>query len=465
MNKKPEKLWGGRFNESISSISEQISESISFDYQLYRFDIQGSIAHVRMLSRQKILTANQSETIEKALNQIQGEIESGMMEYHTSLEDIHTHIEKRLIEIIGDDGKALHTGRSRNDQVSTDTHLFLKFSIAQQKKLLHGLLETIIDISEKNSTVIWAGYTHTQIAQPVLLSHYLMAYFWKFYRDYSLLSFAENETDISPLGAAAMAGANYPIDREFTATELKFKNIYENSMDAVSDRDYQLSYHFFASRFFIHVSSLCEDLILYSTTEFGYVRMGDKVTTGSSIMPQKKNPDIAELLRGKSSRVIGHLNALMVMLKSLPLTYNRDMQEDKVYLFDSVKQVEMAISGVQEILLNCKFIPERVLQNLRKGFAVATDIADYLVREYKVPFRVAHELTGKLVLYCEQRNIFADELSSTDIETVWGSGYKLPVEVLTLESCIKSKQGRGSTSYEEVKKQIDRAKLLIKNMD
>ncbi|MES0490997.1 MAG: argininosuccinate lyase [Leptospirales bacterium] len=460
----PAKLWGGRFQEGVSKISETISESISFDKVIYKQDIRASIAHARMLSRQKIVADDVIDKIVKGLGQIEGEIDQGKMNFDPALEDIHTHIEKRLVEIIGEEGKFLHTGRSRNDQVAVDTHLFLKENIVEQKELMIALLERLLQLAKDNAGTIWAGYTHTQIAQPVLLSHYLMSYFWMFQRDYNLLDFSLAETDTSPLGAAAMAGANYPIDREFVAKELGFSKVYNNSMDAVSTRDYQLSYHFFTVRLYLHISRMCEDFILYNSTEFSYISMGDSVTTGSSIMPQKKNPDIAELLRGKTGRVSGNMNALLVNLKGLPLTYNRDLQEDKIYLFDTVRQSALGILGMKEIISNVTFHPEKVVKNLRKGFAQATEIADYLVSDYKVPFRVAHEMSGKAVVFCEKEGKYLDELTQTDIESIWGAEYSLPEGMLKLENCIDRKQGTGCTSNKSVQEQFAKAEKILEAM-
>lgn len=458
------KIWGGRFTEKPSSIAEEISESISYDHQLYREDIAGSRAHARMLAAQNIITPEALQNILNGLKQIESEIEAGQMTFLASLEDIHMHIESRLTQLIGDDGKRLHTGRSRNDQVATDTHLYLKKVIKQQSDLLHSLLQCILDLAEKNRHELWAGYTHTQIAQPVRLGHWLMVWFWGFLRDARLLKLVFEETDISPLGAAAMAGANYPIDREMTAHDLGFSEVYQNSMDAVSDRDYQLSYHFFVTRLFLRTSRLCEDLILYSTAEFGYVKMGDAVTTGSSIMPQKKNPDIAELLRGKSGRVTGNFMALLVNLKSLPMTYNRDLQEDKVYLFDSVEQVNQALLGLNEILKNIQFFPEKVKLNLNRGFAQATDIADYLVKEYKLPFRETHEIAGRLVALAESQQTTLDKLSPVDIKSVVPEGIVLPADLFEVEKSPERKNGTGSVNKEAINKQILSAREKLKSM-
>ncbi|MDH5720643.1 MAG: argininosuccinate lyase [Spirochaetia bacterium] len=463
MAEDKKKLWGGRFEKSLSDLSREISESISFDKILYKQDIRASLAHAEMLAKQDIIEKGQFENIQKGLLQVEKEIEENKLEYSFELEDIHTHIETRLTEIIGDDGKRLHTGRSRNDQVAVDTHLYLKEVIANQKSELIDLLENIFQKAKENQKKIWPGYTHTQIAQPVLLGHYLMAYFWMFFRDINFLLFAEKDCDKMPLGAAALAGANYPIDREFAAKKLGFSELYENSMDAVSSRDYQMTYHFFAAKLFIHISRFCEEMILYNSSEFQYITMNDAVTTGSSIMPQKKNPDIAEILRGKTGRVTGNLNALLMNLKSLPLTYNRDLQEDKVYLFDTAKQVSYGIKGVSEILLNVEFHPEKALENLEKGFAQATDIADYLVSYHKLPFREAHELTGKLVAYCEKKKIYISSLDESQIKEVLGQ-YTLSKKVILISECINRKQGTGSTSEKELSVQLKKAEICLEGL-
>lgn len=453
---KKQTQWGGRFEQGASAVSARISESISFDYKLYRYDILASLAHVRMLEKQSIITKDQKKKIVAGLKQIEQEIGQGKMHFDILLEDIHTHIEKRLIEIIGDDGKRLHTARSRNDQVGIDVYLYLKENINKQKKNLHKFLYVILEKAKQYPKEIWAGYTHTQIAQPVLLSHYLLSWFWAFLRDYHLLEFAEDECSVSVLGSAALAGAGYPIDREWVGQELGFERVSPNSMDAVANRDYQLSYHFFASRLLVHVSRFCEDVIMYNTAEFSYITLSDAVTTGSSIMPQKKNPDIAELLRGKSARIIANLQALLVNLKSLPLTYNRDLQEDKLYLFDSVEQVDMALTGMIELWENIEYHPQRVEKNLNKGFAQATDIADFLVSEYKIPFRQAHELTGQLVKLCEQDQKTLPELTSEQVKSVLGD-YIVDAKVFSLYGCIERKQGTGSTQPQQVEKQWQHA--------
>ena len=459
-----QKLWGGRFQEKASPISEKISESISFDSRLYSFDIRASRTHAEMLARQNIISPDAFRKIKKALSQIQKEIETNQFEYSFSLEDIHTHIEKRLVELIGDDGKKLHTGRSRNDQVAVDTHLYLRDSAEKHHSLLMGLLQKLVGLAEKNTNSVWVGYTHLQIAQPVSLAHYLLSYFWKFSRDAELLAFALDEVKLSPLGSAALAGAHYPLDLNMTARDMGFSGSYPNSMDAVSSRDYQLSYHFFASRLFIHISQLCEDMILYNSTEFGYVTLGDQVTTGSSIMPQKKNPDIAELLRGKSARVVGNLVSLLVNLKGLPQTYNRDLQEDKVYLFDTCEQVYLGISGLTEVLEHITFHPEKTKEALERGFAQATDLADHLVSVHELSFRSAHEISGQIVMFAEKNKKTLAELDETKISHLLPQGVSLPKDFFDIQKSLQRKNTKGGASPERVEQQIKEARQKISHL-
>jgi argininosuccinate lyase len=461
MASKHDKLWHGRFGAPPSKITEEISESISYDKVLYRVDIQASKAHARMLSKVGVISAEELATIEKGLIQVEDEIEQGRLQFSPELEDIHMHIESRLTEIIGETGKKLHTGRSRNDQVAMDTHLFVREALAEHREQLKALLELLLRLAEDNMGKIWIGYTHLQIAQPVLLSHYLLAYFWQFARDLELLDFVRQSTRFSPLGAAALGGANYPVDRRQTAAELGFIAPYANSMDAVANRDYQLNYHFWVTRLYLHISRFCEDIIIYNTTEFGYVTLGDAVTTGSSIMPQKKNPDIAELLRGKAGRVNGNLQALITNIKGLPLTYNRDLQEDKVYLFDSIRQARQGLLGLTEILNHISFHEERVLENLSRGFALATDIADYLVREKGIPFRDAHAIAGRAVAYAEQNGKRLETLSAADWQQIAGYDPQFPQDFFTAQASVARRQGYGSTNPAAVVEQLNEAKEFI----
>lgn len=458
---KTDKLWHGRFEAPPSKITEEISESISFDHVLYKVDIRASLAHARMLRRIAVLSEQEFTAIEKGLQQVEKEIAAGTMPFSAALEDIHMHVESRLTEIIGEAGKKLHTGRSRNDQVAVDTHLFVREALSEQRADLVKLLEQLLALAKSAKDTVWVGYTHLQIAQPVLLSHYLLAYFWQFARDLELADFTAGSLRHSPLGAAALGGANYAIDRAMTASELGFAAPYANSMDAVANRDYQLNYHFWVTRLFLHISRFCEDIIIYNSTEFGYITLGDAVTTGSSIMPQKKNPDIAELLRGKAGRVNGNLQALITNLKGLPLTYNRDLQEDKVYLFDSIGQARQGLLGMREILQNIRFHEARVVENLSRGFALATDVADYLVREKQTPFREAHAVAGNAVAYAEKHNKRLETLSADDWKSIAGSPLSFPTDFFHPLSSIKRRRGEGSTNPEAVAKQIDQAAAFL----
>lgn len=461
MADKTDKLWHGRFDAPPSKITEEISESISFDQVLYKVDIRASLVHARMLQSIGVLTAAEFGDIERGLKQVESEIESGKFTYSAALEDIHMHVESRLTEIIGDTGKKLHTGRSRNDQVAVDTHLYTREALQSHRADLVSLLKAFLNLAKANPTTVWVGYTHLQIAQPVLLSHYLMAYFWQFARDLELLDFTLQSLRYSPLGSAALGGANYTIDRAMTAKELGFAAPYPNSMDAVSNRDYQLNYHFWVTRLYLHISRFCEDIIIYNSTEFGYVTLGDAVTTGSSIMPQKKNPDIAELLRGKAGRVNGNLQALITNLKGLPMTYNRDLQEDKVYLFDSIRQARLGLSGMLEILQNIRFNESRVVENLSRGFALATDVADYLVRENNVPFRDAHAVAGSAVKFAEEQGKRLETLTQTDWQILAGRDIHFPQNFFTPLASISRRQGEGSTNPQAVAQQIAAAEKLL----
>lgn len=463
MAEKSDKLWHGRFETPPSKITEEISESISFDKVLYKVDIRASLAHARMLQKIGVLSATEFADIERGLKRVESEIEAGQFTYSAALEDIHMHVESRLTEIIGDAGKKLHTGRSRNDQVAVDTHLYTREALQVHREDLLRLLKAFLAIAKANPTTIWVGYTHLQIAQPVLLSHYLMAHFWQFARDLELLDFTLESVRFSPLGSAALGGANYAIDRQMTAKELGFVAPYPNSMDAVANRDYQLNYHFWVTRLFLHISRFCEDIIIYNSTEFGYVTLGDAVTTGSSIMPQKKNPDIAELLRGKTGRVNGNLQALITNLKGLPLTYNRDLQEDKVYLFDSVKQARQGLLGMLEILANIRFNENRVVENLSRGFALATDVADYLVRERQVPFRDAHAVAGSAVKLAEEQGKRLETLTPADWQSIAGYSLVFPENFFDPLSSIARRQGEGSTNSTAVAEQLRAAEAILAN--
>ena len=372
------KLWGGRFTRDTDASVEEFTSSISFDQRMYRQDILGSMAHARMLGKCGIITQEEAKQILDGLQSILTDIEAGNFTFEIALEDIHMNVEKRLTERIGPVGGKLHTARSRNDQVALDTHMYMKTAVLAIARLIHDMEQSIIEVAEANKEVILPGYTHLQRAQPVLLSHHLLAYFQMLSRDFDRLAGVWQRSDLMPLGAGALAGTTFPIDRQMVANELKFAKIYENSMDAVSDRDYIVEFLSFASILMVHLSRLSEELILWSSTEFSFIELDDAHCTGSSIMPQKKNPDVCELVRGKTGRVVGHLMAMLTTLKGLPMTYNKDMQEDKEGLFDTIDTLKFSLSVYAAMLKGMKVNADRMRQVLDDDFSNATDMADYL---------------------------------------------------------------------------------------
>ncbi|TGK13891.1 argininosuccinate lyase [Leptospira fletcheri] len=456
------KLWGGRFKGEAASILERIGESISFDRKLYREDLEGSRAHARMLHKIGILNQEELQKILKGLNTIESEIDSGDFVFRSELEDIHMHVEARLTELEGEVGKKLHTGRSRNDQVAQDVRLYIRNRILEVLDRLDSLRESLYLQAERNIDTIIPGYTHLQVAQPVRASHFLLAYFWMFTRDRDFFEFAASTNDELVLGSGAMAGVNYSSDREFLASELGIPRISPNSMDAVSGRDHLLQFLFAGTQCMIHASRLCEDLILYSSQEFGLVRLPDGLTTGSSIMPQKKNPDIAELIRGKAARTIGNLNHMAVLLKGLPLTYNRDLQEDKLALFDCVETLLISLEGLEEMIRELEFRPSRGERSLKEGFATATDLADFLVGEKGVPFRTAHELVGRLVSECGEKGetlfTISEEARSAISPFFTGKEYDRAV---SLELSADKKNSFGGTAKA---RQIEQLKIASESL-
>ena len=402
--KENTKLWGGRFDSPTSSIMERIGESISFDHRLYKHDIRGSIAHSKNLHRIGVISEREMNSIHSGLEQIEKEIEDNKLPFKASLEDIHMHIESRLTELIGDTGKKLHTARSRNDQVAQDVRLFIHDSILSIQAEIYKLLMNLYNRAENSIDIVMPGYTHLQVAQPIRVSHYLLSYFWAIKRDFDQFEFTKNINHTLVLGSGALAGVNYPTDREFLAKELGMSSVSENSIDSVSQRDHILNFLFASSQLMVHLSRLCEEIIIFSSVEFSFLSLPDSLTTGSSIMPQKKNPDIAELIRGKSARVISNLQHLLILIKGLPLSYNRDLQEDKIPLFDTLDQVLLSVEGVSTMVKEMEFHSESMQNSLAKGFATATDLADFLVTSKQIPFRVAHELTGRLVSVCVSKN-------------------------------------------------------------
>ncbi len=411
-----DKPWGGRFTKSTDQLVEEYTASIGFDYKLATEDIQGSIAHATMLGDKEIIPQYDVKLIIKGLKEIEQEIDKGVFDYSVSLEDIHMNIEKRLIELIGPVGGKLHTARSRNDQVALDMHMYLKKHVKHLAINLGDVIKVFIDKAEDNIHVIMPGYTHLQRAQPILFSHHLMAYSSMFLRDLERLKDSWKRIDLMPLGAGALAGTTFPIDREQVAELLDFQNIYANSMDAVSDRDYIVEFLANSSILMMHLSRLSEELILWMSSEFQFIEIDDAYCTGSSIMPQKKNPDVAELVRGKTGRIYGNLIALLTTLKGLPLTYNKDMQEDKEGMFDTIQTLDGALILVKGMVKTMVVNKDRMLQAVKNDFSNATDYADYLVTK-GIPFREAHEIVGKTVLYCIENNKYLLDLTLEDYQT------------------------------------------------
>ena len=393
------KLWGGRFQKKTSAAVDDFHSSISFDCRLYRYDIEGSMAHAEMLGRAGIISSGEAGDIVAGLREVLNDIESGRADFSVEAEDIHMNIEQLLTAKIGAVAKKLHTARSRNDQVALDIRMFLRDEIDQTVGLIDGLRETLVEMAERHLYAIMPGYTHLQRAQPVTLAHHLMAYFQMFGRDRERLADCRRRVNVMPLGAGALAGTTFPLDPGFVARRLGFEGEAGNSLDAVSDRDFAVEFAAAASLIMVHLSRFCEEIILWSSSEFSFIELDDEFSTGSSMMPQKKNPDVAELIRGKAGRVFGDLAALLTMLKGLPLAYNKDMQEDKEALFDALDTVKRCLSIFRPMLATIRVREENMLQAARGGFTNATDLADYLVRK-GLPFREAHEAVGKAVFYC-----------------------------------------------------------------
>lgn len=454
------KLWSGRFREKTAKVVESFTESISFDRRLWRYDIEGSIAHAKMLGKKGIIAKEEAEAIVMALREIASEIESGRFIFREDLEDIHMNIEYALTEKIGDVGKKLHTARSRNDQIALDIRLYMRAEIMHILSLIRSLQLSLLDKAEKNLEIIMPGYTHMQRAQPVLLSHHLLAYIHMLERDSERLGDCLKRLNILPLGACAMAGTSLPIDRKYVAELLGFDGVSENSIDTVSDRDFVIEFLSSASILVMHLSRFSEELVLWSTEEFGFITISDAFTTGSSIMPQKKNPDVAELIRGKTGRVYGDLISLLTTMKSLPLSYNRDMQEDKEPLFDAIDTVKAVLSVLRDMIPAISFNKDKMHKAATGGFTTATDIAEYLVKK-GVPFREAHEITGKIVVYCLKKGKDLMDLNIDEFREFSQLVDKDIYSVLTPEGSIRNKLSYGSTAKKEVLRQIKRLKALL----
>lgn len=451
-----DKPWGGRFQEKTASEVEEFTCSLSFDRRLYRQDIRGSQAHARMLAKQGILTAAEAEAIIQGLEEIRREIEAGEFAFDPALEDIHMAIETRLIQKIGEAGRKLHTARSRNDQVALDVRLYLAEEVEGLLDDLTELRRAGVRLARRHFGEIMPGYTHLQRAQPVLFAHHLLAYDEMWRRDQARLRESLARIRVSPLGAAALAGTTFPIDPAYTAELLGFPKVFRNSMDAVSDRDFILEFVAHAAIVMVHLSRLAEELILWSSAEFGFVELSDAYATGSSIMPQKKNPDVAELIRGKTGRVAGHLMGLLMTLKGLPLAYNRDLQEDKEPLFDTVDTVRASVRLMAGMLESLTLRPERLRQALSGGYLSATDLADYLVTQ-GVPFRTAHEQVGRLVGYAAFQGKELWELSLEEIQRFASQAGPEVFDWLKVENVVARRTSPGGTAPARVKEALRRA--------
>lgn len=451
------KVWGGRFREETDAMVGRFNASIRFDRRLYAQDIRGSMAHCRMLAKQGILTDEEADRIVAALGEIRRDLERGTLQIHESDEDIHSVVEKALVEKVGGLGEKLHTGRSRNDQVAADTRLFVRETIGRVDGLIRENQIALVGLAERHIDLILPGYTHLQRAQPVLLAHHLLAYYEMLRRDRERFQEGLKRVNVCPLGSAALAGSTFPLDRKAVAEELGFEAISENSLDAVSDRDFVLEFLFQSSVLMMHLSRLSEELVLWSSREFGFVEISDAFCTGSSIMPQKKNPDVPELVRGKTGRVYGHLMGLLTAMKGLPLAYNKDMQEDKESLFDAADTVEACLAVMAGLLKQLSFDGGRMKEAVRSGYLSATDLADYLVGK-GVPFRKAHEAVGKTVLYAIEHKKELHELALEEIRAFSQQAGPDVIRWLDPLTCLERRNLPGGTGPEAVRGCLERAK-------
>jgi len=456
------KLWGGRFSKETAKIAEDFNASIAVDSRLYRQDIEGSKAHALMLGKCGIISAGEAADIINTLEEIRLELESGKAEVTKDAEDIHMNIEKLLIKRLGETGKKLHTARSRNDQVALDLRLYLREEVDQLLKLFLELEGLLLDMAEEHSGTIMPGYTHMQKAQPITLGHHLMAYFEMFKRDMGRFADCLKRIDVMPLGSCALAGTTYPIDRKMVAGTLEFSDITGNSIDSVSDRDFAIEFIGCCATGMMHLSRFCEELVIWSTAEFGYIEMDDGYSTGSSIMPQKKNPDIAELIRGKTGRVYGDLICLLTIMKGLPLAYNKDMQEDKEAVFDAGDTLKSCISVFVPMLASMTVNKDRIAGNLKGGFLNATDLADYLVQK-GLPFRDAHEAAGKIVSYCIMIKKEPEELLLDELRSFAPCVGEEIFEFLKLEVCLSRRKTDGGPSEAKVREAVSAGKSYMEN--
>ena len=447
------KLWGGRFSKNTNELVDAFNASIDFDKRLYHEDIRGSIAHANMLAKCGIIPVEDGEKIVAGLKDILADIEAGNFSFEVALEDIHMNVEARLTERIGQAGARLHTARSRNDQVALDMHMYMKREVAEIAELLINFEKALLTVAKKHDKTLMPGYTHLQRAQPITFAHHLLAYFNMLQRDFRRLLGVWEGADMMPLGAGAIAGTTFPIDRHDVAAQLNFGKVYCNSMDAVSDRDYVIEFLSFASMLMMHMSRLSEEICLWSSTEFGFIELDDAFATGSSMMPQKKNPDIAELVRGKTGRVYGHLQAMLVTAKGLPLTYNKDLQEDKEGFFDAVDTIKFSLAVYCDMILTMTVNVDKMQQAVSKDFSNATDLADYLVRK-GLPFRQAHEVVGKCVAYAILNDKFLPEITLEEYKGFSDLFEEDLLVALEPYNCVAARKSYGGPAFTENEKQF-----------
>lgn len=455
-----EQLWGGRFSKSTDEMINDFQASIDFDKRMYNEDIAGSIAHATMLAKVGIISETDRDDIVKGLKDIYKKIEEGNFSFEVALEDIHMNIEKRLTDAIGEAGGRLHTARSRNDQVALDTHMFIRRQVVEVEKLILDMQAALVETARKYSDVIMPGYTHLQRAQPILFSHHMMAYFSMLKRDFDRFRGVYERCDIMPLGAGALAGTTFPIDRTFVAEQLNFDAIYSNSLDAVSDRDYIMEFLSAASILMGHLSRLSEETILWCSREFFFIELDDAHCTGSSMMPQKKNPDVSELVRGKTGRVMGHLMAMLTTVKGLPLAYNKDLQEDKEGIFDAIDTIKFSLAVYARILRGMKVRKDVMRRAVAEDFSNATDLADYLVKK-GMPFRQAHAVSGKAVHYCIEQGKWLADMSMEEFQKLSDLFAEDIYEAISPETCVKNRNSYGGTSYQQVEMQLQLADKLL----
>jgi argininosuccinate lyase len=453
-NSSSNQMWGGRFAAGPSAIMEEINASIGFDKKLYAQDIAGSIAHATMLAAQGIITKADRDQIVSGLKQIETEIESGKFEFSRKLEDIHMNVEQRLATLIGPAAGRLHTARSRNDQVALDFRLWVKAEMQKTERMLAGLINAFLDKAEQHAATVMPGFTHLQTAQPVTFGHHCMAYVEMFGRDRSRVLDAIARLDESPIGAAALAGTPYPIDRHMTAKALGFREPTRNSIDTVSDRDFALEFLSIAAICAVHLSRFAEEIVIWTTPQFGFIKLSDAFSTGSSIMPQKKNPDAAELVRAKTGRINGSLIALLTIMKGLPLAYSKDMQEDKEQVFDSAENLELAIAAMTGMVADMTVNEAKMKQAAGSGYSTATDLADWLVRTVGLPFRDAHHVTGRVVALAESKGCDLADLPLGELQAIHPGITNAVYDVVTVEASVASRKSFGGTAPDEVRRQI-----------